>query len=317
MEIRELQTFIVLADTLSYQKASEQLGYAPSTLNHHIRSLEQKLGVTLFVKVGKQIQMTAEALAFLEHARGLLISYEEALGSVAKAKRMEERISIGGCEMTVANGLVNLLSSYTDTRQNVRIRLRTSANAQVPDMVRENAADVGFYYSLDKEHLPGLQAQELFMEPVRLMVAPDSPFADRKNVRYSELEGINLAFPHDDCPCVLGVLEELSRRRIALGCINYLGVLPLVIEKLRSDQAAVATPYSSTRRFKEVYGLEVVDLAEEDIWMNVRVVYRSFDALRSAGKELVRHSLRFAHKMIQEDPRHFRMPEACMRQSVL
>ena len=116
---------------------------------------------------------------------------------------------------------------------------------------------------------------------------------------------------------MLSVLEELSRRRIALGCINYLGVMPLVIEKLRSDQAAVAMPYSTTQRFQEVYGLEVVDLAEEDIWMNVRVVYRSFDALRPAGKALVQHSQQFARIMIQEDSCHFRMPEESMRRLVL
>ena len=63
MEIRELRTFLTLAELLNYQKASEQLGYAPSTLSHHVRTLENELGVALFAKIGKQIQLTVEGAA--------------------------------------------------------------------------------------------------------------------------------------------------------------------------------------------------------------------------------------------------------------
>ena len=88
MEIRELRTFLTLAELLNYQKASEQLGYAPSTLSHHVRTLENELGVALFAKVGKQIQLTVEGAAFIEPARRLLLDYEAALDSVATAVAM-------------------------------------------------------------------------------------------------------------------------------------------------------------------------------------------------------------------------------------
>lgn len=315
MEIRELRTFLTLAELLNYQKASEQLGYAPSTLSHHVRTLENELGVALFAKVGKQIQLTVEGAAFIEPARRLLLDYEAALDSVATAVRMEENISIGGCELTVANGLVDLFSSFSAERRNVRLRLRTTANAQVPELIRDGSADVGIWYSLGEERLPGLQAMPLFQEPVRLMVAPESPFAGRQHVHYEDLEGINLAFPHDDCPCVLGMLDEFNRRRIALGCINYLGVIPLVVEKLKNDQAAVAMPYSSTVRFEQVYGLKTVQLDEEDIWMTAHIVCRSYEALRPTARSLVRHSRLYSQQLIARDAAHYLPPQGDTRLS--
>ena len=308
MEIRELRTFLALADTLSYQKASERLGYAPSTLSHHIRLLEQELGVTLFVKVGKQIQLTQDAAAFTFHARRLLAGYEEALSSVGAGKNACENISIGGCESTIGNGLVDLFASFTAQRDGVRLRQRTSANAQVPDMIRDRHADVGIFYSRDVNRLPGLQGQGLFKEPMRVVVSRNHPFADQENVRFEAFEGMEFAFPHDDCPCPVCLLQALDRRGVTPGAMHYLGVVPLVLEKLQSGGAATVLPYSTARRFESVYGLRYVQL-EAEFWLNVRILYRSYDALSACGRALVEHSLRYAKRMIADDPTHFLPPD--------
>lgn len=309
MEIRELRTFLALAETLNYQKASERLGYAPSTLSHHIKSLETELGACLFVKVGKQIQATQEAEAFLPHARRLLSNYEEALSSVSTAKKDRENIAIGGCESTIGNGLVDLFASFTQGRNNVRLRQRTSANAQVPDMIREKHADVGIFYSREANRLPGLQGQGLFKEPMRLVVSENHPFAGRTDVRFEEFEGVEFAFPHDDCPCPVCLLEALQNRGVQPGAIHYLGVVPLVLEKLLSGSAVTVLPYSTARRFENVYGLRYLQLRDAEFWLNVRILYRSYDRLTAAGRALVEHSLRYAKKMIAEEPQNFLPPD--------
>ena len=305
MEIRELRTFLALAETLNYQKASERLGYAPSTLSHHIKSLETELGACLFVKVGKQIQATQEAEAFLPHANRLLADYEAAVESVGSVKTTQEKVVIGGCESTIGNGLVDLFSSFTEGRRNIRLRQHTSANAQVPDMIREKNADVGVYYSREAIKLQGLQDQGLFMEPLWLIVGRDHPFSGRESVRLDELKGQNFAFAHDDCPCVTMLGELLAQRSVLPGTMHYLGVVPLVVEKIRAGEATVM-PYTVAMRFEKVYDLVPVRIDEEDVWMHARLVCRSFDTLQPAAKLLVQHSLRYAKKLIERDGAHFR-----------
>lgn len=53
MDIKQLLTMITLSQTLNYQKAAEQLQYAPSTLFKHIQMLEQEVGAPLFCKTGR------------------------------------------------------------------------------------------------------------------------------------------------------------------------------------------------------------------------------------------------------------------------
>lgn len=307
MDTKELKTFLTLCDMPNYQKAAAKLSYAPSTLNKHIQLLERELGSRLFVRAGRQLEITAEGLLFREHAERILKDYYQALESLSDTAALEGSIDIGGCEMTVANGLVDLFSSFSALHPDVRMRMRISANAQVPSMVREKETELGIYYSTEWNHLPGLQEKLLFREPVRLMVARDNPLAARKNVHYEDLAGMPFAFPHDDCPAATEILWQLQQRQIAPGQVNYLGVVPLVIEKLHRHPTLFAVQHSVTKRFSNLYGLETVDLREEDIWMWARVLYRENGAVKPACRALIRHAVQYAEKMAASDPEHFRL----------
>lgn len=53
MEFRNLQTFLCVADLLSFSKAALRLGYSQSNVSFQIRQLEDELGVRLFERTGK------------------------------------------------------------------------------------------------------------------------------------------------------------------------------------------------------------------------------------------------------------------------
>ena len=89
MDIKQLLTMITLSQTLNYQKAAEQLQYAPSTLFKHIQMLEQEVGAPLFCKTGRQLALTRQGEAFLVHANRMVEHYYLALDSVCPAEKLE------------------------------------------------------------------------------------------------------------------------------------------------------------------------------------------------------------------------------------
>ena len=89
MDIKQLLTMITLSQTLNYQKAAEQLQYAPSTLFKHIQMLEQEVGAPLFCKTGRQLALTRQGEAFLAHATRMVEHYYLALDSVCPAEKLE------------------------------------------------------------------------------------------------------------------------------------------------------------------------------------------------------------------------------------
>ncbi len=306
MNIKELRTFLTLCETLHYPKAAQRLSYAPSTLSKHVQSLEQELGVPLFVKEGRSLEITPQGTAFRPHAQRLLEDYDLAMKSVHSAGTGEDTVVVGGCEMTVSSGLVELFSSFATRHAQVRLRISNTANASVPAMVQTRDADVGIYYSGAEAQKPsGLQAERLFWEPVRLMATADNPLTQGGPWRYEDLAGLGFVLPHDDCPAVLSILRCLKERGVSLGPAQYLGTISLVMEKIRKGHKAVALQHSATGWFAAQYGLRVIPLAEEDIWLQAQVLYRSYAALSPIGQSLVSYCRQYAQQRIQQDPAHF------------
>lgn len=83
MDFRQLATFLAVAEGLSFQGAARELGYAQSTVSAQIQGLEKSLGVELFVRRGKRIELGRAGERLVPHARRLLALGERAAAEVA------------------------------------------------------------------------------------------------------------------------------------------------------------------------------------------------------------------------------------------
>ena len=72
MELRNLITFIHVAELGSFTKAAEQLGYSQSTVSFQIKQLEKELGVQLFDRIGHTISLTDKGRKTLEYAQQMI-----------------------------------------------------------------------------------------------------------------------------------------------------------------------------------------------------------------------------------------------------
>ena len=77
MDLRHLQTFKVIAETGSFVQAAERLQYAQSTLTLQIQQLEAELGVELFDRQRRKIQLTAAGHTLLIHTQHVLHQVEQ------------------------------------------------------------------------------------------------------------------------------------------------------------------------------------------------------------------------------------------------
>ena len=72
MDIKQLKTFVVLANEKNYIKASEVLSYAPSTLAKHVHALEDEFNSTLIEFSNGSLELTSKGEKFLEYANQML-----------------------------------------------------------------------------------------------------------------------------------------------------------------------------------------------------------------------------------------------------
>ena len=301
MDIKQLLTMITLSQTLNYQKAAEQLQYAPSTLFKHIQMLEQEVGAQLFGKTGRQIQLTQQGQAFLVHARRMVEEYYLALDSVCAEEKLEGAITVGGCEINTAYSLMNLFEGFSRSHAEVRLNMMTSHNAGVPALVRGDMLDIGFFYTTRPGVVSGLRTIPLYREPVYLMVAWDHPMAHKKKLKYEDLTGMPFVYPHDTCCFVGEFLPLMEQMGIHLGKITFLGGVQLVMERARQEGAMTLVPHRASRQYAEVYGMVKLDLEEEPIWAWENIVYKNYETLKPPARALARYCAVYASDLTKKD----------------
>lgn len=104
MDIKNLNTFVQVAELLSFTQAADKLGYSQSTVSFQIRQLETELGVSLFDRINHTIALTDKGREMLQYAHDI-IKLTEDMNKVASGEQQ-----VGGLvRIAIAESLCNWL----------------------------------------------------------------------------------------------------------------------------------------------------------------------------------------------------------------
>ena len=99
MNSQELKCFVVAADRLNFTRAAKELYVTPPTVTHHIQHLENELGVKLFIRDSKSVQLTTAGEIFYHDAHDILLRMEAIPNRLKAVKSNEQTILKIGCTM--------------------------------------------------------------------------------------------------------------------------------------------------------------------------------------------------------------------------
>ncbi|WP_371879573.1 LysR family transcriptional regulator [Nannocystis punicea] len=103
LDWNQLRAFLETAETGSLSAAARKLGLTQPTLSRQVAAIEQRLGVTLFERVGKAMRLTSTGLDLLEHARTMGSAAEElALIATGRSQAVEGVVSISASDAVAA-----------------------------------------------------------------------------------------------------------------------------------------------------------------------------------------------------------------------
>jgi DNA-binding transcriptional LysR family regulator len=193
LETRELEYFIAVADELHFGRAAVRLSIAQPALSKAIRRIETRLGVPLFTRSSRHVELTAAGLALQEHGR-------HALNAVGAAARNARRAGAADTHLRLvlkpggdAGLLSGILAEYAHQPDARRVDILFSGPADRTDFLRDGRADVGLLYA-PFDDLDGLAHETLHTEDRVLILPPGHRLAGRASVRTAEFEGETL--PH-------------------------------------------------------------------------------------------------------------------------
>ncbi|WP_344527415.1 LysR family transcriptional regulator [Streptomyces albiaxialis] len=191
LETRELEYFLALADELHFGRAAVRLSIAQPALSKAIRRTESRLGVSLFVRDSRHVELTPAGEALREHGRHALNAVAAAVQRTRRAAEPQDHLRLVLKPGGDAGLLSGLLAAYADRPDARRVDLLFSGPADRTAFLREGRADVGLLYA-PFDDLDGLAHATLHTEDRVAIVPSGHRLAGRASIRMSDLAGETL-----------------------------------------------------------------------------------------------------------------------------
>jgi len=142
MELRNLITFIHVAELGSFTRAAEELDYSQSTVSFQIKQLEEELGCLLFERINHTVTLTdrgRELVSYAHRMRALNDEFKESL-SGGERPRGHLRISAPDsvCEQMISAHYLEFHEAFPD----ISIRFSTGDTAVMLELLEHNEADL-------------------------------------------------------------------------------------------------------------------------------------------------------------------------------
>jgi DNA-binding transcriptional LysR family regulator len=183
MELRHLRYFLAVAEDLHVGRAAQRLHISQPPLSRQIHQLEEELGVALFKRDKKRMQLTVAGRAFLEEARAILERTDHAVRLVQRASRGQVGLlRIGFIESATASGLLGrVLARFRKQYPDVELELSKLLSLRQAEALRAHQLDAGFIYTRPPE-AADLLFRTVLPGYVVTAVARSSPLAKNRQI---------------------------------------------------------------------------------------------------------------------------------------
>jgi DNA-binding transcriptional LysR family regulator len=185
-DISDLRAFVASADLGSFRAAAETLHISPSALSRRVEKLESALGVRLFERTTRKMELTVAGRSFVEKARNVLNELESSLfGMEDLGRRLTGLVTIACVPSAVSFFLPDTVKTYHQNYPGIRVRLIDETSSVVFLAVARGEADFGLTYIGTQE--PDIEFTPILQDPFVLACLPGHPLAGRRSVSWSDI----------------------------------------------------------------------------------------------------------------------------------
>ena len=251
MELRNIKSFIKVAEFENFSKAAEVLGYAQSTITLQIQQLEQELGVNLFDRIGKRVLLSEKGRAFLSYANEMMKLEAEAIETVSENDTPTGTLRVGTIESIASSFLPALLEEYLKKCPHVHLDIVIGVTLELYDQLEKGNLDIVFLADRPV-YRPALKT--VYSRPISVpfIASATHPLANRRNVSPERLtqETIllteknnnyrqmfdelaiehNVAFPHTQEISSIAIILHFLQKKIGVTFLPDYATLPILQE---------------------------------------------------------------------------------------
>lgn len=185
-DLADLRGFLAVADLGSFRAAAESLHLSQSAVSRRVDKLEEALGVDLFVRTTRRVELTTIGRTFVHKARAVMNELESALLGIADfAERISGEVTVACVPSAVGYFLPAVIGDFHRLHPRIRVRLIDESSADILLAVANGEADLGLTYIGTQE--PDIEFEPLLDDPFVVACPREHALAGRKRLTWAEL----------------------------------------------------------------------------------------------------------------------------------
>ncbi len=191
MEIRQLKSFVKLAETLNFSTAAKELFITQSTLSHQILQLENELQQPLFLRNSHEVSLTEAGQTLLPLAKETLHSADNCLLRLEELKNLEGGELNIGVTFSFASIMAETVTAFLRRYPHVKVNVTQSTMAELMTQLENHELDFVLAFKPSVAN-PKIDSQILFHHRLAAVVSERHALAGKKSVTFEELQRYDL-----------------------------------------------------------------------------------------------------------------------------
>ncbi|GGE81319.1 transcriptional regulator [Streptosporangium jomthongense] len=232
VDLRQLNTFLTVADTGSFSRASEKLFVAQPALSRQIRMLEEALNVDVFVRHGRGVVLTAAGELLYERALTLLQSLERTQADVTAVAGEVTGQVVLGLLPTVAHTFSGaIIEEYRKRFPQVNLAVKSAMSGTLQQMVMQYRLNLAISYS--QSNHKNLRYRPLLEERLYLISPTDTKVSNRSEITLDEVLELPLVMPEEKHGLRVAMEKEAAERNKSLNLALEVSAWPMLTDMVR------------------------------------------------------------------------------------
>lgn len=272
MELRQLKTFQTVARLLSFHRAAQVLNYAQSTVSTQIRLLEEELGVPLFDRLGKRIQLTEAGLLLLRYSGKMLDMEKETLEKVAGREEPGGKLSLRIPQSISTYLLPPILKKFQAACPRAGLDAAACAYETLIQELKSGVIDLAFLLA---ESIPfqELKSELLAVEELVLVSNPEHPLALKAAVQVRDLSGATILLPKHDCSYAMMFQRILTEEKVEPATIMELNSIEAIKQCVENGIGVAMMPRMALREEVAQKRLTILNWPEEKLETGILMIW--------------------------------------------
>lgn len=272
MEIRTLLTFARIAETGSFSKTAEQLGYSQSAVTMQIKQLEGDLRAQLFERFGKRVKLTQAGERLLPYALEVLEAVQKAESAAREPEEISGHLRIGTSDSFVISVLPPVLAEFQEICPHVEVCVHTALVAELFQKLRQNEVDL-LYFLDERFYFPEWVKVFERERPIHFVASAQSDLAGRTNIPIERLLREPLYLTEKGVSYRYAVEQALAERGVELHPFLEIGNTSVITRFLLQNRGISFLPEYVVRDELDSGRLVILDTECPEIKMWSQLVY--------------------------------------------